>query len=83
LALYGGLDDAVSHAGGDLTGFSVRISDLDCLMTVRAQFPGGHMIAFVGAEDLAAVLVKAAREARSDALRWRVDNFKVGDLDES
>lgn len=75
LAIYGGLFDAVGHAGGVLTGFSVKLGDYDTLMTLRAVFPAGSQIAFVGAEDLPGALAKATREAGSDRLRWRSDRF--------
>lgn len=73
--VYGGLEDAVGHAGGELRGFSVKLSGEDVLCTLRARFPADDMIAFVGAADIAGVLVKAARDARSDRLRWRSDAY--------
>lgn len=75
LALYGGLEDAISHAGGELTGFSVKLRGYDTLMTVRALFPAGAQVAFVGAEDLPAVFVKAMKEGKRDELRWRGDTY--------
>lgn len=77
-ALYGGLEAAVGRSGGTLYGFSVKLQEGDCLMTLRAMFPAGRQVAFVGARDLVALFTKATREAGSDALRWREDNFKVG-----
>lgn len=77
-ALYGGLTGAVAHGGGELYGFSVKMQEGDCLMTLRAIFPAGRQVAFVGSDDLVGVFVKAVREARTDQLRWREDNFKVG-----
>lgn len=75
LAIYGGLDDAVSYAGGELAGFSVRLGVDECLMTLRAEFPGGRMVSFVGGEGLPEVFVKASREARGDKLKWRADGY--------
>lgn len=75
VAIYGGLFDAVGHAGGVLTGFSIKLSDYETLCTLRAVFPAGSRIAFVGADDLPAVLAKSMRDAGSDRLQWRNDRF--------
>jgi len=75
LALYGGLEDAVGHAGGALTGFSVTVGDYECLMVLKAVFPGGKQVAFVGASGLPEVFVKASREAARDELRWKEDQW--------
>lgn len=75
LAVYGGLSAGVSRAGGELVGFSVKFGEADVFCTLRADFPAGRMVAFVGADDLSGCLVKAAREAKSDALRWKKDKW--------
>jgi len=75
LSVYGGLEDGVSRAGGALLGFTVSYRGGDVLMVLKADFPAGRMIAFVGAEDLPEVLSKAAKEAASDALRWKEDKW--------
>jgi hypothetical protein len=74
-AVCGGLVLAVAHGGGELVGLSLKITDFDALMTVRAAFPGGRMIAFVGAGDMAECFKKATREAKMDALRWKPDKY--------
>lgn len=73
--LDGGLEAAVGRAGGELTGFSAKMSGVDTLLTLRAVFPGGKMIAFAGGLTLGAALEKAYREAKTDALRWRPDKW--------
>ncbi len=78
LAVYGGLDSAVSQAGGNLTGLTIKFSGVDCLLVVKARFPAGPVVAFVGADDLAGCFIKATREAGSDALRWRADKYARG-----
>lgn len=75
LAVYGGLQDAVNRNGGELVGVGIKFGDEELLMTLRAVFPGGRMVAFVGAEGLPAGFVKATREAGRDQLRWREDKF--------
>ncbi len=70
-----GLMAAIGRAGGTLTGFSAKMSGADVLLTVRAEFPGGPMVCFCGGETLANALLKAAREAQGDALRWKVDQY--------
>jgi hypothetical protein len=75
LLLEGGLEKAVEHAGGELTGFAVRLNGYDCLMTVKVVLAGKAQIAFVGAEDLTACLLKCEREAKADKLQWRADKY--------
>lgn len=74
-AIHGGLEAGVARAGGQLGGFSVKLSEYDCLLTLRAEFPGGAMVAFVGGADLPDVLIKGSRAARSDGLRWKKDKW--------
>lgn len=75
-SVYGGLEAAVERAGGQLVGLSVSWRGTDVLMTLRAQFPAGRMVGFVGAADLPAVFVKAVREAGNDGVRWREDSYR-------
>lgn len=75
LAVYGGLEDAVSHAGGELTGLAIKWGSGDVLFVVKAILPGGPMVGFVGASDLSAGLVKVQREAQADRIRWKQDQW--------
>lgn len=75
LAIYGGLSDSVTYSGGELHGISLKINPVECLMTLRAMFPAGAMVAFVGGEDIAGCFCKAAREARGERLAWRADHY--------
>ena len=70
-----GLLDSVSRAGGQLLGFSVKYANGDCLVTLRALMPSGRMVCFVGAETLGGAVLKAARDANNDKLRWREDQY--------
>jgi hypothetical protein len=81
-AVDGGLDAAVSRAGGELTGYSVKFGYEDCLMVLKAVFPAGPMVAFVGAGDASGCYLKATREAGSDSLQWRQDKWAGGTIDE-
>jgi len=74
-SIDGGLVDAIGRAGGVLTGFSVKLNEYDVFMTLRVHMPAGPMIAFVGAETLSGVFLKATREALSDVLKFRVDKY--------
>lgn len=67
----------VAYAGGTLTGFSIKIGRVDTLLTVRALFPAGHMIAWVGGESIVEVLLKSVRLASADSLRWKADKYRV------
>ena len=75
MALYGGLSDSVSYGGGDLHGLSMKFNAVECLMTLRADFPGGPMVAFIGGEDMASTFCKAMREAKGERLSWREDYY--------
>lgn len=76
LAVYGGLEDGVSRAGGELVGLSVKFNGFDCLLTLKAAFPAGMMVGFVGGSDLARVLQKGAAEAARDTVKWREDKWR-------
>lgn len=67
---------AVGHAGGQLTGFSVRYGELDVLLTLRALIGSKQQIAFVGAETLPGAFRKAVWEAHRDNLRWKADAYE-------
>ena len=71
----GGLHNAISALGGRLVGITIRTTQGDHLMTIRAEFDSGPMVAFVGSSDIANVLRKAFREARNNDLRWKVDRY--------
>lgn len=70
-----GLVGGVERAGGQFVGFSITDRGSDWLMVVKAVIGGRKQVAFVGAGDLGAALVKAARLASSDGLRWRDDVY--------
>lgn len=70
-----GLVSAVSRAGGQLLGLSVKYANGEVLVTLRAVMPAGRMVCFVGAEDLGGCLLKASRDANNDKLRWRTDKY--------
>lgn len=74
-AVHGGLDEAVHTQGGILLGFSVRLSGGDCLLTLRAEFDGEAMVAFVGSESLAVGLRKSVKQAHTRELNWQEDRY--------
>ncbi|MCK5487930.1 MAG: hypothetical protein KAI86_17045 [Desulfobacterales bacterium] len=67
---------AIAHAGGVLVGLSVRYSEVDCLMTLRADLPAGRRIAFVGGASLADCFRRAVNEAYRDKLSWKVGQYE-------
>lgn len=75
VAIEFGLEDAVARSGGELLGFSAKLSGGDCLLVLRARFPGGSQVAFVGGGTLADALRKAVREGNGDRLTWRADKY--------
>lgn len=70
-ALQGG----VERSGGEYLGFSYKHSPGEGLLVIRAVFPAGLQVAFVGSEDLGGCLVKAVNLANRDGLRWRADKY--------
>ena len=66
---------SVANAGGELLGLSVRFSDVDCLLTLKALLPAGQMVAFVGGATLADCFRRAVNEAYQDKLRWKEDQW--------
>ena len=66
---------AIAHGGGQLTGFSIKVSEVDCLLTLRAKFEGEGMVCFVGAPDIGDCLRKGVVEAYHNRLRWRADAY--------
>lgn len=80
-AANGGLAEAVEYAGGELTGLAFKISPWEVLLTIKADFPGGPMVGFVGAGGVGECMVKAMIEAKRDGVRWRPDkwNQNVGE----
>lgn len=71
------LEGAVGHSGGVLNGLSVKFSEVDCLMTLRATLPKGRMVSFVGAATLADCFRRAVNDAYRDNLRWREDKYQA------
>jgi len=70
-----GLIGAFGHTGDVLTGFSVKLEEWECLMTIRAVRDGVPSVAFVASLDLVSTLLKAEREAIRGKLVWRVDKY--------
>lgn len=70
-----GLDSAIEHAGGELTGIAIKYNGGDVLLVVKVVLAGKQQVAFVGADDLGSGLVKVVREGFADRLRWREDRY--------
>lgn len=71
------LDKVLSATGKKLLGFSMRIQEWDCLMTLRAEEAGEQRVAFVGAEDVVGAITKAVRVARAGKLKWKEDKWRA------
>lgn len=77
--LLHGMMGSIAYAGGELSGFSMKIGQVDYLITLRARFPAGHMISWVGGENMVEVFLKAERLAASGELSWRQDRYRMDD----
>ncbi len=75
-AVSGGLERAVGRAGGELRGISLKLNEYEVLMTLRAEFPSGAMVGFVGGEDMEVCFIKAMKQAGSDNVKWRQDKWR-------
>ena len=67
----------VQEGGRELAGFSVRISDWECLITLRAAKGDKPQVCFVGAEDVVGVITKAVRLGRAEKLVWKADDYRA------
>lgn len=76
LAVYGALVDGVERGGGELLRASFVFTEGDCLCVLKARFPAGVMIGFVGAEDFAQALRKATTESSRDGIHWKEDKWR-------
>lgn len=76
-AVTGGLEDAVGRAGGELRGLSLKLGDYEVLMTLRAEFPAGSMVGFVGGADVEACYIKGMNLAGNDQMKWREDKWRA------
>ena len=74
--ITGGFEHLVSAQGGSFQGFSMRGTDDNCLLVVRAEFEGVHMVAFIPGRNGATCLAKCQRQLRSVKLVWRPDRYK-------
>lgn len=74
-ALEFDLSGSIAHHGGVLTGFSVKLEEWECLITLRAVVENVPSIAFVGSDDIINCILKAVREARRGKLQWREDRY--------
>lgn len=74
-AIEFGLQGAIGTTGGELTGFSVKLNEWECLMTLRATRDGVPHVAFVVSDCMVDCILKAVRDAGRDKLRWREDKY--------
>lgn len=75
-ACNGGMLDSIRRDGGILEGLSFKFGEYDCLLTLRADFPAGRRVAFVGGDDLAYCIRKAFKASSAGKLHWRVDKYR-------
>ena len=73
--LNGGFNHRVEVLGGELLSVTMRMMPGDCLLVIRAEFPGGRRVAFVGSSNAAYAVKKAEKELRENTLRWRQDKY--------
>lgn len=69
----------LGNAGATLTGFSVKIDEWQCLLTLRAILNDQNVYAHVGGDTVISCILKAVRAAQYDKLRWKEDKFVRSD----
>jgi hypothetical protein len=74
-ALEFGLAGAIANQGAKLQGFAIKYGDFDCLMTIKADFDSGRMIAFVGSDTIMNCLLRSYHAAARNELRWKADQY--------
>lgn len=67
---------SLEACGCTLLGFSVKIEDWECLITLRAVVGEERMVAFVGSDSLSNCLVKCVMSAQRDKLVWKEDKYR-------
>lgn len=77
-ALDYGLVGALSQHGVELLGLAAKWDAWDCLITLKAEVGGVRSVAFVGSDSLINALIKCARDASQDKLKWRQDKYHEG-----
>jgi hypothetical protein len=76
-ASIGGLEKAVDRMGGEMTGVNFKVGDYDYLAIIKAEFPAGPQVCFVGGSSIGDVLQKAASSGWQDKLSWRPDRYRT------
>ena len=76
-AVEGGLEDALARSGTEYTGFTAKISAVECLLVIKGVLAGRPQVAFVGSATLGDALVKAVRLGNRDELRWKPDKYRT------
>lgn len=66
---------SLSAAGADLSGFSAKIDQFQCLITLRAFVDDCNQVSFVSSDTLPDALRKCVRMAHMDQLKWTVDKW--------
>lgn len=66
---------SLSAAGCTLTGFSVKLDQFQCLITLRALVDDLQQVAFVSADTLPDCLRKCPQMAQTDRLKWSPDKW--------
>ena len=74
-ALNGGLEGALSRAGYEFRGITIKWDGYEALAVIKVDAAGGSLVAFVGSSTMASVVEKAHREAVQGKLRFRPDQW--------
>jgi hypothetical protein len=73
--LTGGFEDLIEDLGGECLGISIRSHQYQSLLVIRADFPGGAFVGFVGAQTAAEAVAKAHNQLKNNKLKWKPDKY--------
>lgn len=74
-ALDFGIVGGLESQGIELLGFAIKYDAFNCLLTIKAVVGGTRSVAFVGSDSIINCFLKAASDARNNALNWRADKY--------
>ena len=60
----------------ELLGFSVKIEEWECLMTLRVWADGQRLVGFVGSDSLPNCIVKSVHAVKNNKVQWKEDKYR-------
>lgn len=74
-ALEYGIVGALAFQHMELAGLAIRYDDIECTLTIKAVVEGRWMVAFVSSDTMMGCLLRVAKLAKNNRLRWLPDKY--------